>query len=400
MNRRCVGLGVVSAVLMSMAACGASDGGPSDPGFGAGGAGSGGGPGGFTFGGSAGKGGPGGFSFGGSNMGGSAGFAGDGCAFESRRAETIPLDMFIMFDQSASMTAMEGNVSRWDAVTTATRTFLQAPESGGLGVGIQFFGRQVLAEDCNPATYATPEVPIAPLPQNAGPLVQAIGRHGPSTETPTTAALTGAVTFARQWKTQNPGHIVVVLLVTDGVPEVPVSAVTTCAGNPQDIATAVAAAANGAGNNPQIPTYVLGVGPSLQNLNQIAAAGGTRQAYLVAGGQNASQEVLKALNAIRGTASIPCELLLPQPANGQKVNLSQVNVSFSPDGSNPQTIYYVDNASKCDPVNGGWFYDIDPKSGGTPTKIILCDATCRSVTSITTGQLDMQLGCATITGPR
>ena len=206
----------------------------------------------------------------------------------------------------------------------------------------------------------------------------------------------GAVTFTRQWKTANPGHIVVILLVTDGVPEVPVSSITSCAGNPQDIQGTVAAAADGAGNNPQIPTYVLGVGPSLANLNQIAAAGGTQQAYLISGTQNVSQEVLRALNAIRGTAAIPCELSLPQPQNGQRVNFDQVNVSFSPDGSNPQTIYYVEDVSKCDPVNGGWYYD----NRQAPTKIILCDATCRAVTSVTTGQLDMQLGCATITGPR
>ena len=138
MNRRYVGLGIVSAVWMSIAACGASDNEPNSPGLGSGGASSGGGPGGFSFGGSAGKGGVGGFSFGGGNMGGNSGFGGDGCASETRRAETIPLDMFIMFDQSASMTADAGGMSRWDAVTTATRDFLQAPESGGLGVGIQF----------------------------------------------------------------------------------------------------------------------------------------------------------------------------------------------------------------------------------------------------------------------
>ena len=334
---------------------------------------------------------------GGGKSGGSGGVRGDACAAESRRAESLPIDLYIMFDQSASMTAQDaGGMTRWDAVTTAARQFIQAPESAGIGVGIQFFGRNVGNEDCNPATYTTAEVPIAPLPGNANALIGSLGRHAPSTETPTTAALTGAVTFARNWKNSNPTHTIAVLLVTDGVPETPLSSIipgSSCVQNPQSIQATAQAAAQGAGNIPQIPTYVLGVGPNLANLNQIAAAGGTQKAYLFDGTQNVSQEVLNALNTIRGKVAIPCEIQIPQ--SGQNIDYDKVNVQFAPDGVNPQTIYGVRDASQCDPVNGGWYYD----NLQQPTKIVLCDASCRVITTQLSGQLDVVLGCQTITGP-
>jgi Mg-chelatase subunit ChlD len=261
--------------------------------------------------------------------------------------ERAPADVYIMFDQSASMEAPEGNVTRWQAVTQATIAFLQSPDSAGLGVGIQFFGRQVLLEDCNASTYATPQVGIGLLPGNAQALVNAINGHSPSTETPTTAALTGAVTYARSWATQNPTHPVFVLLVTDGVPEVPVSGTLSpsCTTNIQDLPSTVAAAANGFNGSPKIPTYVLGVGPSLTNLDQIAQAGGTQQAYLISGG-NVAQQVVDALNAIRGTISntithtvtrtetvpVACTWVMPAPQAGQDQDPSKVNVKFTTAG--------------------------------------------------------------------
>ena len=89
-----------------------------------------------------------------------------------------------MFDQSQSMEAMEGGSSRWSAVTQAAIGFVQSPDSAGLGVGIQFFGRAFALEDCNPATYERPEVPIAVLPGNATALVNASTHIGPPAKPP------------------------------------------------------------------------------------------------------------------------------------------------------------------------------------------------------------------------
>jgi hypothetical protein len=59
----------------------------------------------------------------------------------------------------------------------------------------------------------------------------------------------------------------------------------------------------------------------------------------------------------------------------------------------PEVVYYVVSADKCDPVAGGWYYDIDPTTGGTPTKIIMCTQTCDAFGL--GGKVDIQLGCTT-----
>src|SRR5262249_19705079 len=68
---------------------------------------------------------------------------GDGgaCAATSSTASLIPLDIFIMQDQSGSMkeTTSTG-ATKWEAVKAAIKTFVSDPASAGIGVGLQFFG--------------------------------------------------------------------------------------------------------------------------------------------------------------------------------------------------------------------------------------------------------------------
>jgi uncharacterized protein YegL len=101
---------------------------------------------------------------------------------------------------------------------------------------------------------------------------------------------------------QHPTHTVLVLLVTDGEPD---------ACGIDLLGDTAAAASAGLAANPSVATYVLGVGTSLDALNQIASAGGTRQAYIVDGTQNISAQIVEALNKIRGMTSLPCEFACP-----------------------------------------------------------------------------------------
>lgn len=64
------------------------------------------------------------------------------CAGDLVEAKPIPLDMYVMLDQSASMTlATDGDpqITKWDAVSSALIDFVNDPESAGLGVGLQLF---------------------------------------------------------------------------------------------------------------------------------------------------------------------------------------------------------------------------------------------------------------------
>jgi uncharacterized protein with von Willebrand factor type A (vWA) domain len=115
-------------------------------------------------------------------------------------------------------------------------------------------------------------------------------------------AIRGACSYAQSWKTTHPDRKVVVLLVTDGEPEAPLTCGDAGAGPCcPTLVDAVTATTECLHAMPGLQTFVLGVGPYLDNLRQIAAAGGTKDAFLVSGGDVAAK-VLDALNAIRAAA--------------------------------------------------------------------------------------------------
>lgn len=312
-----------------------------------------------------------------------------GCVGALYTGQVVGLDLFIMFDESGSMaTKDDGTTMRMDAVRGALGQFLEASESSGLGVGIGYFGTQPLScacTSCKADDYARPAVPVGELPGQGAALIASLAAAAPTGETPTGAAIRGACTYARQVVTARPGHEVVVLLVTDGEPQAPLtSAKGTCAPTLED---AVSAATDCRTGTLGIRTFVLGVGPSLQKLNQIAAAGGTGQAYLVEGGGGA--EVLQALNRIRTDAQIPCALQLPQ-SGGAALDLNAVNLVYADDACTLTTIGMAPTPNACSAQAGGWYYD-DPSR---PTSIRLCDTSCKQV-SAPGGQLRVSVGCQT-----
>ena len=339
------------------------------------------------------------------------------CATSVVKADKIPLDLYVMLDQSSSMSdSVSGGGTKWSTVTSALGTFVQQPGLDGVSVGIQYFGVpsgggtcSVLScnvdadcgaaacgpcvanvclglvssagDSCTASDYAMPSVEIAPLPGVASQIVSSMGMHSPTTGTPTSAALQGAVDHAKAWKQSHPSDAVVAVLATDGDP----SECDTSLPNIDAIAAAALAA------TPSIMTFVIGVGPSLSSLNGIAAAGGTTQAFLVDTSANVNQQFLDAMNAIRH-AALGCQYLIPTPTDGGMPNFGEVNVVYQPMGGNAQTFPMVMNQASC-PANGnGWYYD-DPAN---PTQIILCPASCTLVEGDSTGEVDVTLGCSTV----
>jgi hypothetical protein len=302
----------------------------------------------------------------------------------------ITPDIFVVFDVSGSMaTKDDGTTMRIDAVRGALLSFLNDPSSAGIGAGIGYFGTQPLAcacTSCNPADYAVPAVPIGTLPGQLGALTTSLASATPTGETPTGAALRGSCSYASGYKQAHPGHDVVLLLVTDGEPQAPLS--SRGGGCNPTLADATAAAAECLAGGVPVRTYVLGVGPSLQNLNQIAAAGGTQTAHLVEGGGGA--DVLAELNKIRTDATIPCSLQIPRPTGNDPLDLNTVNVVFADASCHLTTFGNVANAAGCNAQLGGWYYD-DPVH---PSKIQLCDVSCTQVAA-PGGQLEISVGCTT-----
>jgi hypothetical protein len=250
--------------------------------------------------------------------------------------------------------------------------------------------------DCRVTTYATPAAEIAVLPGAAPALGSVITAKVPDGNTPSAPALEGAIAHARTWASSHPDHKVAVLLATDGLPT---ECIADPAGDPGGISGVTAVAAAGLSSSPSISTFVIGVfspedrqDGADDNLNQIARAGGSDQAFIVETSGDVEQDFRDALDEIRGTR-LPCEFQIPK-GNGNSPAYDQVNVVFTT-GGEPTVLYYWPSENECDPTSGGWYYDVDPQAG-IPTKIIACPVSCGEFQNASDGRVSIRLGCATV----
>lgn len=342
-------------------------------------------------------------------LGGGAGTATSGgekaCSAETREGRRTPVDMYFLVDSSGSMADyVEGGI-KWELVTDALIDFLASPGSADLGAGVGYFPNTVptdcsLADahcfcdpfsrlcfpndagSCSVADYETPAVPLA-LPTRRSDVIADLSSHDVVGSTPTRPALEGALNYLRAWATQHPERKPVVVLATDGEP-------TECDANtPEDVADVAARALRGA---PSIQTFVIGVGDSLQSLDDVARAGGTGHAYLVDPNANLSSAFAQALDKIRGAVA-SCDFAIPtQSSSGEKVNPSKVNVSLTVNGALTRISQTFDNdANNCRDA-GGWYFD----NPSAPTRIRLCESTCQALSG---GTIQVEFGCDTVVQP-
>lgn len=345
-----------------------------------------------------------------------------GCASAVGKADLLPLDIYVMLDQSGSMgEPVAGGGTKWGAVTQALTTFVNQPGLDGVSIGIEYFGlggncgvfdlcsvdadcpvgcSKCVGADpaqgtkgfCNSATqgqdscsaadYAQPEVEIAPLPGVGPAIVTSMSQHHPGSGTPTSAALQGAIDHGYAWAKAHPFHVTTVLLATDGQPSV----CDTSIANIEQIAAA------GAAKTPSVTTFVVGVGSSLAALNGIAHAGGSNKATIVDTTQDVAAQFLAALGTVRST--VACSYAIPAPTSGAgPVDYAAVNVQFAPAGGKPAVVIpEVTDKTHCPLQSGGWYYD-DPQN---PQQIVLCQATCAHLGAYGPGQVEVVLGCQSI----
>jgi hypothetical protein len=247
-----------------------------------------------------------------------------------------------------------------------------------------------LRDICDAPAYSAPAVEVAALPGAANALVTSLTNKVPDGLTPTSGALQGAIAHA-QALAKASGHRVVVLLATDGFP-------SECA--PTDVPGVSLIAATGLAGAPSISTFVIGVfgtdeaAKAQMNLDAIAAAGGTKQAFVINTGQNVTQAFLAALNSVR-TAALSCEFKVPMAAAGETLDYYRVNVQYTSGAGQSVTIGNVATKAACDPRKGGWYYDVDPATGAKPSNISICDTSCTQLRDDAAGRVDVLLGCKT-----
>lgn len=259
---------------------------------------------------------------------------------------------------------------------------------------------------CDAGDYATPIVPIMTLPGGEPMLTKSLMGHLPAGFTPTGPALTGALQYANQQLTAHPDHKVAIVLVTDGLPGGFIPGMPNAACAPSDIPGVAGIAASGL---PAIPTFVIGifgpgdlVDPTINpqaNMNMIASAGGTGTAVIVDTSMDVTSQIQTALKQVQ-TASIACQYTIPAPSGGTALDYNKVNVYFSTSAMASTALFYVGSKDRCDPDKGGWYYDVNPATGGTPKEIIACDQSCtQQFKTDPSAQVNIALGCMTIIIP-
>jgi hypothetical protein len=178
----------------------------------------------------------------------------------------------------------------------------------------------------------------------------------------------------------------VVVFVTDGEPN-------GCNEDFDDISQLAADALDMFG----VATYAIGLADSMGNgvnaddMNQLAAAGGTEEAFFINDGPTASTALLEAFNSIRGM-SLSCEFPVPDASDdGKPIDPALVNVTLTGgDGTQTQLTKVVDAAACGSAVS--WYYDDDT----APTSILLCPAACELASADPKAKFEVLLGCKPI----
>ncbi len=282
------------------------------------------------------------------------------CGIVTKETTRQPVDVLLVLDRSSSMSySIEEDCScsgggfagggaqcsnttncvmRWDAIGTALDTTLSSTQY--VDWGLKLFG-SITGGSCN--VTANPEVPIAA--DSAAAIQAEIASVSPGSYTPTAAAITAATAYLQSLTDPNKKFI---LLATDGDPNCGADSRNTTS---SDLAGATAAvtAADQAG----FPVYVIGIGPSVSNLTQLAQAGGTTDFYPA----TSPQELADALSSI-GKAVGSCSYTFDQAP---------------PDPNN--VAVYVNKQQVAQDDNNGW------KFGATTQDIELTGSYCDQITS-------------------
>jgi hypothetical protein len=300
------------------------------------------------------------------------------------------VDLYVMLDRSAATAESMPSTSTswWQATQTALSTFVGDPRAGGtgsaaaLGVGLQYFPLDgTLPESCD-ADYATPDVEVALLPDNAPPIRTSLRGHGPMGSRPIAPALAGAIAHLKNWGVSHPGRSPVVVLVTAGLP-------TEC--TPEDVAQVARIAASGLELDPPVHTQVIGVDYKGWDLKPIAVAGGTGAPYLIGGGDVTTQFVDALFDTL--AMKLDCGFELPAPPLGMVLDPNLIGLVFTPAATQvSRQIPKLNTRDDCKlNRDEGWFYD-DPSN---PTKLLTCSGTCAK---FSTGVASAVAGCRPIFG--
>jgi hypothetical protein len=315
----------------------------------------------------------------GTGSGGDVGITGaaGGCGQANVSVSVIPPDILIVQDKSGSMNNDDsdssckggcGSNSKWSQVTTALSQVVMNTQAS-INWGLKFFADGQNECGVNPGVA----VPVAP--NNASAVSAAYSGTGPSSATPTRAALNVSVTYMQTLTDSNPKYL---LIATDGEPNCPAGCSgTTCTNTPnpteemgteQAVSDAVAAG---------FKVFVVGIGnvsSAVTTLNQMAINGGEAQTGTTSYFAATDPTTLEtALNAIVGVVASCTISLVSAPSGFTNVAVSAATSSG---------IIEIPN----DPTNG-WSY------GPNMQSINLNGTSCMNLKSGTYSNFQFYYAC-------
>jgi hypothetical protein len=289
--------------------------------------------------------------------------------------EREQVDVFIVLDRSGSMyysiaedcycapsigsgtasplcTNTTNCTNRWDAVSGALSVTMNTMTT--INWGLEMYSTPSAATSCTVAD--APQVALGTA--NSAAAVQSAVLHGaPAGNTPTAAAITAAATYLA---TVTDGLKKAILLATDGYPN--------CYGgqvnNIDDMDSTLLAIAGAAALD--IPVYVVGIGPSVGNLDSMAQAGGTDGYYPA----TSPKDLGNALDAISKIVATTCTFATPMPP---------------PDES--KVWVYVDKTLITEDPSNGWTF------GATSSTIVLTGGYCTDFMTGKAMNVQVIFGC-------
>lgn len=265
---------------------------------------------------------------------------------------------------SAACPNMTTCKDRWSTVSSAvTATVTSTPD---IHWGLKLFstpgggdsGRIRGGNQCGVSN----QVEVAVGANAASAIQQVIQATSPGNNTPTAAAIAAATAYL---KTLNDPNNKVILLATDGEPNCGPGGASNS--DVDGTVAAITAAKTGG-----FQVYVIGIGPSVGNLDKFAVAGGTSK-YFPA---TSAKELADALASISVTVA-SCSFML---------------TAVPPDANNV-AVYLDKSLLKQDPSNGWGF-------GATSQAIVLNGEACNQIKSGKASTVQVLFGCPNTVPPQ
>jgi hypothetical protein len=296
------------------------------------------------------------------------------CGTTTITPEREIVDVFVVLDRSASMyysiaedCYCEPSISGGATNPLCAPALTCTNRWGAISAALKQTMSTMTTIDWGLAMYATPGagactvagLPQVPLgtPNSAAAVSAAILRGAPTGNTPTAAAIQNATAYLT---TVADGRRQAILLATDGAPNCHNGDILST----DDMADTLTAIANAQALG--YPVYVIGIGPSVGNLDSMAQAGGTGSYYPA----TSPQQLGDALDAISRIISTTCTFQTPTPP---------------PDDS--KVWVYLDKQLIAESPSDGWTF------GATPSTIVLTGSTCASFLGGLATNVQVIFGC-------